>query len=126
MIDYSQPVRVFKNPKRGCYNIMQGGRIKASARQIRLGGAEFLVRESGRQRMLRKQRMNVHAYIVGRLLDYVHPGDDRHIGALRGRSAYYNPHRYGAFVDRETEAPLNAADLVQLDEHGVTYLLHRG
>lgn len=127
MIDQSKPVRVFKNPQRGCYSIMQNGRLKASAKQIRLGGAVFLVRESGRQRMLREQRMNIHAYIVGRLLDYAHPeNDDKRIGALRGRNAYYNPYRYGSFVDRETEAPLKAADLVQLDEHGVTYLLSHG
>ena len=120
-IDFSKPVRVFKNPKLGCYNIMQGGLVKATARQIRLRDAQFLVRESGRLRMLRENRRTIHAYIQGQLVDYAHPSDDRTINHLSGRSATYNPFRFNSFVDRETEAPLAHAPWVQLDENGVTY-----
>ena len=123
MIDYSKPVRVFVNPKRGCYSIMQDGRVKASAKQIRLRDAAFLVRESGRQRMLRENRRTVHAYVVGELIEFRHPGDDASLKRLAGRNARYNPYRYASFVDRDTEAPLSAAALVQLDETGVTYTL---
>ena len=120
-IDLSRPVRVFKNPRRGCYSIMQNGIIKASARQIRLEGAEFLVRESGRQRMLATHKRNVHAYIVGRLVAFTRPDEAADLGELGGRSACYNPYRYDAFVDLETERPLSAAACVQLDENGVSY-----
>lgn len=121
MIDQSKPVRVFKNPKRDCYNIMQNGRVKANAKQIWLKDAEFLVRESGRQRMLRERRKNIHAYIVGELLAYVQPEDEQMIERLEGRNATYNPFQYSSFVDCETEAPLKTAQMVQLDERGVTY-----
>lgn len=121
MIDYSRPVRVFINPKYGCYTIMQDGRVKASAKQVRLKQAAFTVRESGRQRMLREQRRNIHAYIVGTLLEYIHAEDAKTMGVLPGRGARYNPYRYSTFVDSQTEAPLSLADLVQLDESGVTY-----
>ena len=122
MINFDKPVRVFVNPKRGCYTIMQGGAVKASAKQIRLQDAEFLVKESGRQRMLRENRRTIHAYIVGRLVDFAHPDDGvKTIDRLAGRSATYNPYRYSSFVDRETELPLKAAGTVQLDEVGVTY-----
>lgn len=121
MIDYTRPVRVFKNPRRGCYSIMQNGRIMASAKQIRLRDAEFTVRESGRQRMLRENRRNVHAWVVGELVDFLHPEAADSLEQLSGRNATYNPHRYASFVDRETETPLSRADLVQFDEHGVTY-----
>jgi hypothetical protein len=120
-IDFSKPVRVFKNPKLGCYNIMQGGLIKATARQIRLSDAEFLVRESGRQLMLKKNRRTIHAYIQGHLVDFSHPNEAKTINNLGGRQATYNPYRFASFVDRETEAPLSQAPWVQLDEHGVTY-----
>lgn len=121
MIDYSKPVRVFINPKHGCYSIMQDGRVKASAKQIRLRDAAFLVRESGRQRMLRENRRTIHAYIVGQLIEFLHPAAASSLTRLDGRSACYNPYRYSAFVDRETETPLSNAQLVQLDEGGVTY-----
>lgn len=121
MIDYSQPVRVFKNPKRGCYSIMQNGRVRASAKQIRLRDAEFLVKESGRQRMLRDNRRTIHAWVVGELVEFLHPEDGSSLQRLTGRSATYNPHRYTSFVDRDTETPLNRAALVQFDESGMTY-----
>ena len=68
MIDRNAPVRVFKNLKHGCYSIMQGGVIKASARQVRLADVEFRVREAGRRRMLRERRKNVCPYIEAGLL----------------------------------------------------------
>ena len=56
VIDKNLPVRVFKNLKHDCYSIMQRGVIKASAKQVRLSGVEFRVREAGRQRTLRENR----------------------------------------------------------------------
>lgn len=121
MIDYRKPVRVFKNPQRGCYSIMQDGRIKASARQIRLRDAEFTVRESGRLRMLRDNRRNVHAWVVGELIDFLHPDAAGNLESAAGRTATYNPHRYSSFVDRDTETPLRSAQWVHFDERGLTY-----
>ncbi len=93
MIDQKLPVRVFKNLKYGCYSIMQRGVIRASAKQVRLSDVEFRVRESGRQRMLRERRKNVHAFAVGRLVDYVHPDDARELVRMEGRDAFNDPYR---------------------------------
>lgn len=121
VIDYSKPVRVFKNPLRGCYSIMQGGAIRASAQQVRLKDATFLVRESGRQRMLQRAKRNVHAYVIGELLDYAGESCARRLEPVTGRSVRYNPYHNSSFVDAETGQPVNAAGLVQFDESGVTY-----
>jgi len=100
---------------------MQGGRVRASASQIRLTGVEFLVRESGRQRMLRGLPKNVHAYAVGHLVDYVHPRDSRRLNGLHGRGVFYDPYRFASFVDSATHAPVLAADLAHFDESGAVY-----
>ncbi len=121
MIDQSKPVRVFKNWKYHCYTIMQDGRLLASAKQVRLSTVEFRVRESGRQRMLRLKRKNVHAFAIGHLLDFVHPDDSRELTPMAGRAVFYDPIRFSSFVDGETEAPVLAADTAQFDETGVTY-----
>jgi len=121
-IDPEAPVRVFKNLKHGCFSIMQGGRICASARAVRLAEVELRVRAAGRERMLRERRRNVHAFAVGRLVDFVHPGEPRTLGPLAGRRAYYDPYRFSSFVDRETSAPLLGAAVVQLDESGIRYV----
>ncbi len=121
MIDYNRPVRVFKNWKLGCYNIMQSGKLLTSARQVRLSGVEFLVRESGRKRMLHNGRRNVHAYAVGTLVDYVHPAESRDLGKLSGRGVFYDPYKFSSFVDDETKYPITAAEFAQFDESGVIY-----
>lgn len=121
MIDHDKPVRVFKNWKLGCYNIMQSGKLLASARQVRLSGVEFLVRESGRKRMLERGKKNVHAYAIGRLVDYVHPDESRELSKIDGRDVFYNPFQFASFVDGETRAPVTWADIAHFDESGVIY-----
>jgi len=123
VIDQNQPVRVFKNWKHGCYSIMQRGVIKASASQVRLADVEFRVREAGRLRMLREKRRNVHAFAVGRLVDFVHPGESRTIEPMAGRGAFYDPYRFRSFVDSETRAPLTMVRTAHFDEDGVVYSL---
>ena len=121
MRDQDKPVRVFRNWKRDCYNIMRDGRVLASAKQVRLTAVEFLVRESGRQRMLRQGRRNVHAYAIGRLVDYTHPGDLRDLDKLAGRAVFYNPYRCSTFVDDESGCSVTHAAQAHLDEGGITY-----
>ena len=121
MIDPNRPVRVFRNWKHGCYSIMQGGALRASARQVRLADVEFRVREQGRERMLREARRNVHAFAVGRLVDFVHPDEERALEVVDGRGVFYDPWRFAAFVDRETESPVARAGVAQFDEEGVVY-----
>ena len=121
MFDHSRPVRVFKNWKHNCYSIMQDGRVRASAAQVRLARVEFLVRESGRQRMLQGSPKNVHAYAVGYVVDHVHPEDERRLEPLAGRSVFYNPFRFATFVDSDTHAAVISSEHLQLDEHGAVY-----
>ncbi len=122
MIDTSKPVRVFRNWKRGCYSIMQGGLVRASACSIRLRDVEFLVRAQGRERMLRLQRKNVHAYAIGYIEDLVPVGDERIMASLDGRGIMYDAYRFDTFVDAEHLTPVLTASSVQFDDDGAAYL----
>ena len=119
MFDPDRPVRVFKNWKLGCWNVMQDGRLVASARQVRLAGVEFRVRESGRQRMLNSGRRNIHAYAVGRLVEHVHPDETRELPPLAGREVFYDGRRFTSFVERESGAAVAGAAIAQFDERGM-------
>ena len=123
MIEPSLPVRVFKNLKHGCYSIMQAGKLQASARQVRLANVEFRVREAGRQRMLREDKPNIHAFAVGYLVDFVHPVEERALTTLVGRDIAYRPKQFATFVDAETHAPITNVAFAQFNEDGVTYSL---
>ena len=121
MIDIERPVRVVRNWKRHCYTILQDGVPRASASGVRLAVVEFRVRESGRLRMLREGKRNVHAYAVGHLVDFVHPGQPRRLPTLDGRAAAYDPWRFDSFVDCQTLAPIGCAALAQFDDDGLRY-----
>lgn len=120
-IDPDKPVRVFRNWKLGCYSIMQGGVLKASALQVRLADVEFLVRASGRERMLRLNRRNVHAYAIGRLVDYVRPEETRRLEPLTGRRVAYDPWKAPSFMDTDSHVRVGSARLADFHEQGVTY-----
>lgn len=122
MIDRSKKVRVIKNWKHGCYSILQGGRVRASASQIRLANVFFLVRESGRKRMLRGLPKNVHAYAIGELVDFVHPREDRRLDGIDGPAVIYDPFRFDSFVDSATLEPVHAAGIVHFDQAGLRYV----
>ena len=97
---------------------MQGGRVRASASQIRLAEVDFMVRESGRNRMLRGLPKNVHAYAIGHLVDFIHPQEDRCLGVVEGRDVIYDPYRFSTFVDGETFAPVTEAAMVHFGRQG--------
>ncbi len=123
MLEPNKPVRVFRNWKRGCYSVMQTGLVRLNVREVLLSGVQFIVRESGRQRLLHSGRKNVHAYAQGMLVDYVHPDDDRSLGQLAGRQALYNALTSATFVDRESGVAIFTAPLAQLDGNGLTYTI---
>lgn len=83
-----------------------------------LENVTFKVSEAGRQRVLREGRKNVHAYIIGDLVD----GQP----LTKGETVTYNPYRFSSFVLKDTEAPVHKAErlsivgrtiTVQIDKH---------
>ncbi len=121
MIDTNKPVRVIRNWKHDCYTILQNGRPRASAKQVCLADVTFLVRASGRNRMLREHKRNVHAYAIGRLVDFAHPDEARELVTAGDRLVVYKPYDAATFIDVESGAPVSAASLVHFHEHGVSY-----
>ena len=68
-IDYSKPVRVYKNLNKGCWSIQQNGLVKAYSDEINLFNCEFLVNQKNRQRVIKTKRKNVHAFVRGYIWD---------------------------------------------------------
>jgi hypothetical protein len=60
-------VEVYWNLHRECFSVRTKGRVVAHAARLKLTNVTFKVSEAGRARVLREQRKNVHAFIVGRL-----------------------------------------------------------
>jgi hypothetical protein len=97
--------------------MVQDGLVVAHADATTLVGVTFVVRESGRQRVLSEGVKNVHAFVVGKVPEMVLCPPD-----LVWRKARYNPKRAAHFeaeVDGEW-LPMESADAVTLSATGVT------
>jgi hypothetical protein len=86
---------------------MKTGRVIAHAMEICLEDCKFKVSESGRNRVLKEKRKNVHAGVVG----YV--TDDKNLTGCLTRVTY-NPYKYSSFVNIIDEEPIFSAKKVLL------------
>jgi len=80
------------------------GRVIKHTNEIALEDVKFVVRESGRQKVLEEKRKNVHAFVRGTWVDDV----EFETNGL----ATYNPYRYSTFVNKETQEPVYEAKAV--------------
>lgn len=109
-------VRVYKNIHKTkaaghpVYSIMdkRTRRVIGHSDRIVLADATFVVHETGRQRVLREQRKNVHAFVDGIFLERLDFDD---VGAA---IITYNPYRFASFVTLPTENKVESADRVLL------------
>lgn len=119
-IDYSKPVMLYKNLHNGLFSVKQGGLVVAHIESVLLTSVSFKVNESGRIRVIREQKKNVHAYIVGYILNV----NSTPMSLLK-RSITYNPYKYGYFYfkDDNNKAILNKDNLVYCDSKKGLHLL---
>lgn len=99
------------------------GRVIARSSSVILTDAHGQVSEAGRQRVLREDRKNVHAGIVGDLVAVDGDAQTRWRTATTTfgehfpvpRPVTYNPRKYTSFVYADDLTPLQLSDVVFLD-----------
>ena len=98
------------------------GRVVGYSSTITIKDPEFIVNPSGHRRALRESRRNVHAGVVGEVLEYgyvnfIHRLPHRiptSFTRLRnGIDITYNPWKYDTFIERVTEKPIYQAKFAQ-------------
>lgn len=103
-IDYSKPVKVYRNLHKGCWSIKQNGLVKAHSDEVNLFDCEFLVNEKDRQRVIKTKRKNVHAFVKGYIWDTP-------FNLIKQVS--YNPYVRDSFYDREDYNSVHNANFVR-------------
>ncbi|MEC4091610.1 hypothetical protein [Pseudoalteromonas rubra] len=121
-VNQGMKVRVYRNlNKPEFYSILaregeHKGKVVGYAKCVQLDNATFIVSEKSRQRVVRDQRRNVHAFVEGIITDafdaiQVQPGNEY---------ITYNPYARGEFFNPETQAAqTEGADQVLIQEAGV-------
>ena len=116
-------VFVYYNLHRNCFSVkaLEGerkGRVIAHRDLVSLTDAVFKVSAAGRARVIREQRKNVHAGVVGEWRHvWVRPQDQELVRVT------YNPYAYSSFVEAETKNPVYSAQKVLLQGGSIWALL---
>lgn len=121
MCDMTRRVQVYRNLNNQKFSITQDKLVVGHADSLVLAGCVFLVQEKGRQRVIRDQKKNVHAYVNGLLCA---PGFqvDRSKFPVKERIRY-NPYEMDMFQNLEGKT-VNGAPYVELDNQGHMYIYH--
>lgn len=89
---------------------IKSGLVIGHDNKLMLKDAEFKVSESGRQRVIKTKRKNVHAGVVG----YLTHETPKELGI----TITYNPYKHSSFVNKNTEESVHKATLVSfIDKH---------
>jgi len=84
------------------------GKVVAHKNSVVIGLPKFVVRQAGREKVLKNKSKNVHAFVVGNV-EY-----DTFFNLGKGRLISYNPYKYKSFVFADTKEPITEGILVQL------------
>jgi len=93
-------VAVYYNLHQECWSIQSRetgsddyGKVIAHEKEVLLADATYVVRQTGRKKVIAEQRKNVHAFVVG----YWIPTKVINLIQKKHRAVYYNPYKVEHF-----------------------------
>lgn len=124
--------QVYKNLHKDCWSIRDAKtkHVVGHADSVQLFNVEFKVSQAGRERVLRDQRKNVHAFVEGEITSVAGfvPFKNRSIQSHGGypymsdrlylEYIMYNPYRFTSFVKKLSENPVKYSRMATLNRHG--------
>ena len=98
-------VEVYFNLHKRVFSIRscRTGRVIHRAKHVHIVNPKFVVREGGRQRVLRERKKNVHAFVRGNLTAF------KDSPSYLADTIGYNPYKYDSFVNVTDKAPVYKA-----------------
>lgn len=102
-------VEVYRNLHKGCLSVRCKGYVVAHLESITLQDVKFKVSASGRARVIREKRKNVHAVIRGKLTSFEGKLKPHHIHVR------YNPYIRGEFFKADDNQGIHNAKEVVIE-----------
>ena len=120
IVDMQKTVEVYRNLQKKCWSVRQNGKVICHTDYITLKWSRFVVQPSGRSRVLKEKRKNVHAFVRGFLCS---PRDSDWTPPFSWEYVKYNPYKAGSFYFEHAPDHYihesKYADLDVGDENGV-------
>jgi hypothetical protein len=108
-------VMVYYNLHKKTFSVQHKGRVILYSDYIKLGNVEFRVRESGRKKVRKEMKKNVHAFVIGDLIDYCEYPCENIPPETNDKIITYDPYKYDSFVKKDTEESIyntNEIDMI--------------
>ena len=109
-----QRVMVYYNLHKHTFSVQKNGIVVLHADYVKLENVEFRVRKGGRERVRQEKSKNVHAFVIGDLVDFCEYPCDEIPEEPTGDIVTYDPYKYDSFVYRDTKKPVYNAKEVDL------------
>ena len=107
-------VMVYYNLHKQTFSVTYDSKVIMHADYVKLGDVEFRVRKGGKEKVSSEKSKNVHAFVIGRLLDYCeYPCDELPV-TDSNRIVTYNPYKHDSFVYKQSEEPIYVAKEVDI------------
>jgi len=107
-------VMVYYNLHKHTFSVQYKGKVMAHADFVKLEDVEFRVREGGKAKVRREKAKNVHAFVIGTLVDYCEYPCENIPAEPNSNIVTYNPYKYDSFVMKDTEEPIYNAKEVEM------------
>lgn len=106
-------VMVYYNLHKHTFSIKYNNIVIMHADMVKLKNVEFRVREGGKEKVRLEKSKNVHAFVIGELIDFCeYPCGD--MKEPSGIVVTYNPYKFDSFVIKKTEEPVYNAREVEM------------
>lgn len=107
-------VMVYYNLHKHTFSISLGGKVIMHADLVKLKDVEFRVRQGGKEKVRGEKRKNVHAFVIGNLMDYCEFPCENYSAPHDGLIVTYNPYLNDSFVLKDTDEPIYSAEEVEM------------
>lgn len=119
-----EKVMVYYNLHKHTFSIQKNGIVLSHADYIKLKDVEFRVRAGGRKKVNVEKAKNVHAFVIGTLVDFCeYPCPELPLEPT-GEVVTYNPYKYESFVIKSTEEPVfNAKEVDMINSKNKIFII---
>lgn len=107
-------VMVYYNLHKHTFSVTYQNKVIIHADYVKLGDVEFRVRRGGQERVKKEKSKNVHAFVIGTLLDYCDYPCDNIPMPSSDKVVTYNPYKHNSFVFKDSEEPVYYAQEVDM------------
>jgi hypothetical protein len=107
-------VMVYYNLHKHTFSVTYDGKVIMHADYVKLGDVEFRVRTGGKEKVRSEKSKNVHAFVIGTLLEYCEYPCNHIPNPPSDKIVTYNPYKYDSFVYKNSEEPVYRAKEVDM------------